>query len=76
MQQTHVNESVSAEIRAEMGRQKLTQQELARRLGWAPSQLSRRLSGITWLSTDDIDRIADALGIPRHQLLSPRALAS
>jgi transcriptional regulator with XRE-family HTH domain len=76
MTQADFNESVSGEIRAQLGRTRMTQQQLARRLGWAPSQLSRRLSGIVPFSTAEIDRIADALGIPRDELTSPRALAS
>ena len=72
MQQANFNETVAGEIRAELGRRKISQQELAGRVGWAGSQLSRRLSGIVPFSTDDIDRIADALGVSRDQLMSPR----
>ena len=75
MQQPTLNDSVAAEIRAEMGRQAITQQELARRLGWAQSQLSRRLSGAIPWRTDEIERIARALDIPVSQLTSPRQLA-
>lgn len=76
MEQPNFNESVSAEIRAEMGRQQVTQYELAQRLNWAQSQLSRRLRGLVPLSTEDIERIAAALGVPIHELTSPRAAAS
>lgn len=76
MEPTTFNESVAAAIRAELGRQWVTQQELAKRLGWAPSQLSKRLRGIIPFSTDEIDFIAETLGIPRHELASPRQAAS
>ena len=76
MQQPTLNDSVTAEIRAEMGRQKISQVELARRLNCAQSQLSRRLQGLIPLSTDDIQQIAEALGIPLSQLMSPRQAAS
>ena len=73
---SHLNDSVSREIRAEMARQSMTQDQLAKRaqLG-AQSQLSKRLRGVTHFSTDEIERIARALDIPVHQLTSPRALA-
>ena len=71
----NVNESASAEIREEMRRQKLSQLELAGRIGWAQSQLSKRLTGVVPFRADELERIADALGVPLHQLMSPRALA-
>jgi transcriptional regulator with XRE-family HTH domain len=74
-QPSSFNESVSAEIRAEMARQSITQHDLASRLSWAQSQLSKRLRGVVPFSTHDIERLADALGIPPHQLTSSRAAA-
>ena len=69
-------DSVSAEIRAEMGRQALNQRTLAARLGWTQQMLSRRLvSQVPW-STKDIEQLADALRIPISQLASPRQVAS
>ena len=73
--ESRLNESVSAEIRAEMARQSITQSELARRVSWAQSQLSKRLNGVVFFRADELERIADALGVPLHQLMSPRALA-
>lgn len=64
-----LNASVAAEVRAELGRQQITQHQLAARLGWAPALLSRRLTGRTPLRTDDIERIAQVLGVPLSQLI-------
>jgi len=75
MQQADFNERVSAEIRAEMGRKRMTQEELARRIGWQGSQLSRRLSGLIQFRTAEVESIARALDVPLDQLMSPRALA-
>ena len=75
-EQPKVNERVAGEIRAELGRRRITQQELALRLGWAGSQASRRLSGHVPLSFDEVERIARALEVPVEQLMSTRALAS
>lgn len=65
-------ESVAAEIRAEMGRQRRSQRWLARRAGLTTGYLSRRLTGDVALSTDDIERIAGALEVPITELASPR----
>jgi len=61
------------EIRAEMGRQHISQRELADRLEWTQSQLSRRLSGAVRLSMDDVEAIANELNVGILQLTVPRA---
>lgn len=65
---------VAAEVRAEMGRQGLSQQALAERLGWLQSRLSRRISdGKTPLIPFDVielHTVALALGVPLSRLLS------
>lgn len=73
---TTYSDSVAAEVRAEMGRQRLSQRQLAARLGWDPRMLSRRLNGEVAFSTSDLDAISDALSIPLSTLTSPRARAS
>ena len=74
--QSQLTESVSTEIRAELRRQSVSQRELARRVGWAQSQLWKRLRGQVPYRSDEIERIARALEIPVDQLVSPRTLAS
>jgi transcriptional regulator with XRE-family HTH domain len=69
------NDSVSGEIRAAMGRLRLGQHALAVQLGWSPYYLSRRVRGAVAWSTDDLEEIATALGIPLSELTSPRELA-
>lgn len=58
-----------AEIRAELGRQDLTRQGLAERLGVERNWVHYRLSGETLLRIADVERIAAALGVPIAQLL-------
>lgn len=58
-----------AEIRAELGRQDLTRQGLAERLGVERNWVHYRLSGETPLRIADVERIAAALGVPIGQLL-------
>jgi transcriptional regulator with XRE-family HTH domain len=66
------NEVVAREIRAEMGRQELTQRELAYRLDWTPIYLWRRLHGRVSFSLDDIEAIANELHVSLLNLTWPR----
>jgi transcriptional regulator with XRE-family HTH domain len=75
MPQTY-NESVAAEVRAEMARQRRSQDSLASELGWTQATLSRRLIDEVAFSTDEIERIAGALGVPLSQLVTPAEQAS
>jgi predicted transcriptional regulator len=64
-------ESVTAEVRAEMARQRLGQVKMAGLLGWTQATLSRRLTGDVPFATDEIDEVARALGVPVGQLVNP-----
>lgn len=70
------SQSVTDEVRAAMARKGLKQWELAVQLDWSPMMLSRRMRGQTAWSTDDIEQLARVLGVPIHELVSPRAAAS
>ena len=63
MPKANFDDLLRAEIRAEMGRQELTQQALADRLGWTLSTLHRRLKGHAPLSAEHLHQIAGALGV-------------
>jgi transcriptional regulator with XRE-family HTH domain len=69
------NTRVSGEVRAEMARQQINQTTLAGMLGWSQVAVSRRVSGQVALSTDDIERIAEVLGVEVGQLVSVPASA-
>jgi transcriptional regulator with XRE-family HTH domain len=60
---------VAAEIRAEMGRQSLTQMQLAARMGQAQPWVSRRIRGGKVLDLDELEAFAAALNVPTHRLL-------
>jgi ribosome-binding protein aMBF1 (putative translation factor) len=66
-----IQENVSREVRAEIGRRDLSKEGLAKALGWEPSKLRRRLSGQVPWSVDDVELIASVLDVPRAQLLDP-----
>ena len=70
------NESVTAEIRAELGRRKKSARLLATALGWSPQHLSRRMTGAVPWSTDEIELVAAVLGVPLAELVSPNSQAS
>ena len=55
---------VIAEIRAEMGRKRINQTALARRLGEAPPWVSRRLNEETPMTLSDLEKIMGALQMP------------
>lgn len=62
-------DAVAANVRAELGRQNMSRAELARRLDVAEMWLSRRLTGRTPITVEDLGRIATALGVPAGSLL-------
>lgn len=64
---------VAAEIRAWMGRLDVRQSELARRMGETDQWMSMRLKGRTPLDLNELQRIAEALGVPVLDLL-PRSV--
>lgn len=55
---------VAADIRAELGRRKMSQAELARALGKSDMFVSRRISDGTSLELADLEAIANVLGLP------------
>lgn len=65
------SETVIPEIRAEMGRQGLSQTGLASRLGWKQQYLSRRLSGTVSLTLDELEQISGALNVSLADLGLP-----
>ena len=52
-----------------MARQQVTQVQLSRAIGMAQQSLSERLRGKTPFTTDDLGRVADALGVHPAELL-------
>jgi transcriptional regulator with XRE-family HTH domain len=61
---------VGDNIRAEMARQRVTQQELGRQLGLTGASVSRRLTGLTPFTIDEISRIAGLLKVTVEDLVN------
>ena len=67
--------AVCANIRAEMARSGLTQQDIAARIGKTRQAVSRRLTGLTEFRLDELEQIADLLGMPLEELTRDVAAA-
>jgi antitoxin component HigA of HigAB toxin-antitoxin module len=67
---------VAAEIRAELGRQDRNKAWLAAELGVSEMWVGRRLGERTAITTDDLERIAGALGVPAAQFLPASAVTA
>ncbi|QIM20574.1 XRE family transcriptional regulator [Phycicoccus sp. HDW14] len=68
-------QAVAANVRAELARRNIQQQELAAALGWSKVTTYRRLTGQLRWYVDDVTAVADFLGIPSHFLMPAEAVA-
>lgn len=69
---------IAAEVRAEMGRQNMSQQALADQLGWPQNRVSRRLNGgaaLTPFTVIELMAVAAVLDVPMANFL-PEAAAT
>lgn len=64
-----LSEVVAANIRAEVARAGLSQADLAREFGVPASWVSTRYRGKARWSLDDMQRVADLLGLPPSRLV-------
>lgn len=71
-----LSELVAEEIRALMGRRRMTQAQLAREIGKTEMWVSLRLRGKQVLDLSDMHLIAGALNVGVHELLPPPDVAS
>lgn len=70
---TSLAEHVRGQIKAEMARRDLTIEGLAGRLEVSTMWVSRRLRGQTPIAVSELERIADALGLPVESFLERAA---
>lgn len=61
---------VAEEVRAAQGRQRVTGRELARRVGEPNTTVARWLRGDTPMGVDELDAVADALGVEVSDLIA------
>jgi transcriptional regulator with XRE-family HTH domain len=67
-----LREHVAEEIRVLLARRKMSATQLAHITGIKQSSLSRRMTGETAFDMDDLERIADALGVAVTDLMPQR----
>jgi transcriptional regulator with XRE-family HTH domain len=60
---TNTQQRVATEIQFELIRLGMTKRQLAARLGWDQTKLSRKLHGGSELTLAEMDAIADVLGV-------------
>ncbi|MEV4271978.1 helix-turn-helix domain-containing protein [Micromonospora aurantiaca (nom. illeg.)] len=60
---------VAEEIRAQLGRKQMSGAKLARAIDQSEMYVSRRLRGETAFDLDDLERIADVLGVTVTDLM-------
>lgn len=68
-QPARLTDRVAAEVRAGMARSRMTQTDLAEVLGLTQSVVSKRLRGKIAFSVDELEKVADALGVHPATLL-------
>jgi transcriptional regulator with XRE-family HTH domain len=66
---TSLNELVASEIRAWLGRRRLTGRQLAAKIGASQTWTATRLRGEQEITLNDLERIADALDVEIAALL-------
>ena len=71
-----LSEQVAEEIRAWLGRRRMSQAQLSRAMGQSQMWVSDRLRGIQPIGLDDRQRFAAALDVEVHDLLPSREEAA
>lgn len=61
--------AIAEEVRALMGRRRVTQEKLAAAIGMSQPSLSKRLFGVVPWTIDDLEAIADYFGVKITDLL-------
>ena len=64
-----LRDRVAEEVRATLGRRRMSGAELARQLGRSQTFVQKRLDGRQAFDVDDIEAVARILGVDPHQLL-------
>lgn len=70
---TQPTKRVAEAIRAQMSAQNITQHDVAAALGISQQSVSRRLSGLTGWSVDELVAVADLLGTSPTDLMRAAA---
>lgn len=66
---TQLRHGVAEEVRVLLARRRLSAAKLAQQLGWSQPYMARRMAGTQPFDVDDLEAIADALGVGIVDLL-------
>jgi transcriptional regulator with XRE-family HTH domain len=64
-------QAVANEVRAQLARRRMSHSEAARRLGWKPAYMGRRMIGDTALDAVDLAQLAQLLDVPVTAFFPP-----
>ena len=66
---TKLRHGVAEEVRVLLARRRMSATKLAQQLGWSQPYIARRMTGSQPFDVDDLEQIADALGVGIVDLL-------
>jgi len=66
---TSFRELVAGEVRAQLGRQRLSNRQFAKLLGTTPTWVDRHLNGKTPINADHLEQFTTVLGVSMEDLL-------
>lgn len=67
---------MAGNVRAELGRVRMSQAAAAGHLKMSQTALSRRLNGAIAFNIDELEALANVLGVPIERLFTPAAVAA
>jgi len=65
-----LSDQIAEEIRAELGRQRMSQRKLAAMLGVSPAWINFRLTGVQEIGLNDLARICAAINVPVTRIMA------
>lgn len=73
---SRLSEAVAEEIRVLLARRRMSAAKLAERIGWKQQYIARRMVGAQSFDLDDLEAIAEGLGVQIIDLFPDRARAT
>ncbi|MGX4711684.1 helix-turn-helix domain-containing protein [Rhodococcus ruber] len=72
----HLRQTVAGNVRAELGRARMSQSAAAAQIGMSQTALSRRLLAHAAFDTDELEALARILGVPVTKFFAGNELAA
>ncbi len=71
-----LSEYAARKIRGHLGEERISVAALARKLGWSQSYLARRVDGRVAFDLDDLEKVAEEIGVQVTDLLPTKDIAN